>query len=113
MPDDVPAEEKKRRLAALETLQEQVVAEINGQYLGQTVEVLVEDQVKGKWRGRTPQNKLVFFSDDGRDWRGQLARVQVTWTGPWSMQARLAEAGCAPGEVASTEASEVGARATR
>jgi len=96
MPDDVPAEEKKRRHAALEALQEQIVAEINRQFLGQTVEVLIEDQVKGKWRGRTPQNKLVFFSDDSRDWRGQLAQVQVTWTGPWSMQARLAGADRAP-----------------
>ena len=91
MPDDVPAAEKKRRHAALEALQEQIGAEINRQYLGQTVEVLVEDQHKGKWRGRTPQNKLVFFEDDSQDWRGKLAQVEVTWTGPWSMQARLPE----------------------
>jgi len=103
MPDDVPAEEKKRRHAALEALQEQIVAEINRQYLGRTVEVLVEDKVKGKWRGRTPQNKLVFFSDDSRDWRGQLVQVQVIWTGPWSMQARLPQPDRAPGEVASDE----------
>lgn len=89
MADDVPPDEKKRRHAALEELQARVVAEINSRYLGQTVEVLVEDQHKGKWRGRTPQNKLVFFEDDSRDWHGQLAQVEVTWTGPWSMQARL------------------------
>jgi tRNA-2-methylthio-N6-dimethylallyladenosine synthase len=89
MPDDVPGDEKKRRLAALEQLQAQVVAEINQRFLGQTVEVLVEDQHQGKWRGRTPQNKLVFFSDDSRDWHGQLANVEIIWTGPWSMQARL------------------------
>ncbi|NLF75553.1 MAG: TRAM domain-containing protein, partial [Chloroflexi bacterium] len=62
------------------------------QFLGQTVEVLVEDEHRGKWRGRTPQNKLVFFEDASRDWRGQLAEVQITWTGPWSMQGRLADA---------------------
>ncbi len=89
MPDDVPPDEKKRRHAALEDLQAQVVAEINSQFLGQTVEVLVEDQHKGKWRGRTPQNKLVFFEDATTDWRGRLAQVEITWTGPWSMQARL------------------------
>jgi len=89
MPDDVPPAEKKRRHAALEDLQAQVVAEINSQFLGQTVEVLVEDKHKGKWRGRTPQNKLVFFEDETRDWHGDLAQVEVTWTGPWSMQARL------------------------
>ncbi|NDJ76428.1 MAG: MiaB/RimO family radical SAM methylthiotransferase [Chloroflexi bacterium] len=89
MADDVPHEEKKRRHALLEELQARIVAEINAPYLGQTVEVLVEDQHKGKWRGRTPQNKLVFFADDSQDWRGRLAQVEITWTGPWSMQARL------------------------
>jgi tRNA-2-methylthio-N6-dimethylallyladenosine synthase len=50
--------------------------------------VLVEDNHKGKWRGRTPQNKLVFF-EDAADWKGKLADVEITWTGPWSMQGRL------------------------
>lgn len=72
----------------LDDLQAQVVAEINAQYLGQTVEVLVEEEHKGKWRGRTPQNKLVFFEADG-DYRGQLVNVEIAWTGPWSMQGRL------------------------
>ncbi|KAB2860275.1 MAG: radical SAM protein, partial [Anaerolineae bacterium] len=89
MVDDVPKAEKKRRHTALEDLQEQVMAEVNTRFLGQTVEVLVEEKVKGKWRGRIPQNKLVFFEDDSRDWRGQLAQVEVIWTGPYSMQARL------------------------
>jgi tRNA-2-methylthio-N6-dimethylallyladenosine synthase len=89
MPDDVPAGEKKRRLLALDRLQAQVVAEINSRFLGQIVEVLVEDEQRGKWRGRTRQNKLVFFEDHAADWRGRLVNVQITWTGPWSMQARL------------------------
>jgi len=89
MPDDVPAAEKKRRHALLDELQARIVSDINRQFLGQTLEVLVEGQHKGKWRGRTPQNKLVFFEDDTQDWRGKLAHVEITWTGPWSMQARL------------------------
>ena len=89
MVDDVPEDEKKRRYHLLDDLQSQVVGEINAKYLGETVEILVEDQHKGKWRGRTPQNKLVFFEDDQRDWRGELVDVEITWTGPWSMQARL------------------------
>jgi len=88
MEDDVPPEEKKRRLHLLDELQSQVMSEINARYLGQTVEVLVEDEHKGKWRGRTPQNKLVFFEADG-DWRGKLVDVEITWTGPYSMQGRL------------------------
>lgn len=88
MPDDVSAVEKKRRLEAIDELQAEVVAGINQQFLGQRVEVLVEDQHQGKWRGRTRLNKLVFF-EDAADWRGRLAEVEVTWTGPWSMQGRL------------------------
>jgi tRNA-2-methylthio-N6-dimethylallyladenosine synthase len=89
MEDDVPPEEKKRRLQALDSLQQQIVAEINSRFLGQTVEIMVEAEQGGKWRGRTRQNKLVFFVDDERDWRGRLADVEITWTGPWSMQGRL------------------------
>jgi len=89
MVDDVPREEKKRRHSALEDLQASIMADINSRFLGQTVQVLVEEEVKGKWRGRIPQNKLVFFEDESRDWRGQLVEVEVTWTGPYSMQARL------------------------
>jgi len=88
MPDDVPAEEKKRRLDAVEALQEQVVGAINGRLSGQLVEVLVEDKHRGKWRGRTRTNKLVFFEDD-EDWRGRLADVRITWAGPWSMQGEV------------------------
>ena len=53
---------------------------------GTAVEVLVEERHKGKWRGRTRTNKLVFFDTGQRDWTGYLARVRITRTGPWSMQ---------------------------
>jgi tRNA-2-methylthio-N6-dimethylallyladenosine synthase len=85
MVDDVPDAEKRRRHALLEAQHERISAELNRRWLGKTVEVLVEDRYKGKWRGRTPQNRLVFFSDE-RDRRGQLVPVEITWTGPWSMQ---------------------------
>jgi tRNA-2-methylthio-N6-dimethylallyladenosine synthase len=88
MEDDVTDADKHERLAMLEDLQARVSTEINGKYLGQTVEVLVEEQHKGKWRGRTQQNKLVFFEDTA-DWKGKLANVEIVWTGPWSMQGRL------------------------
>jgi len=88
MQDDVPEEEKMRRFRMLEELQEQIVAEINQQYVGQTVEVLFEEKVKDRWRGRTPTNKLVFVESD-EDLRGRIEAVRVTWAGPWSMQAML------------------------
>jgi tRNA-2-methylthio-N6-dimethylallyladenosine synthase len=87
-PDDVSEEEKMRRFRLLEELQENIVAEINRGYLGKKVEVLFEDKVKNRWRGRTPTNKLVFTETE-QDLRGKVVPVTVTWTGPWSMQARI------------------------
>jgi tRNA-2-methylthio-N6-dimethylallyladenosine synthase len=86
--DDVSEEEKWRRYRLLEDLQERIAAEIHARLLGETVEVLFEEKVKGRWRGRTPTNKLVFVESQD-DLRGQILPVQITWTGPWSMQARL------------------------
>lgn len=88
MPDDVPAEEKRRRHELTDEQQAAILAEINSHHLGQTLPVLVEELHKGKWRGRTPQDKLVFF-EDAREWKGKIADVEITWTGPWSMQGRL------------------------
>src|SRR5918998_3126224 len=80
----VPYWKKQQRRVELERLQAEIQTEDNQQWLGQTVEVLVEDRVKGKWRGRTPQNRLVFFAGDG-NWTGQLVSVRVVHTGPWSL----------------------------
>jgi tRNA-2-methylthio-N6-dimethylallyladenosine synthase len=88
MDDNVPEEDKLRRLHTLDDLQEGILAEINKKYLGETVEVLFEDKVKARWRGRTPTNKIVFVETEN-DLRGKLLPVTVTWTGPWSMQAVL------------------------
>jgi tRNA-2-methylthio-N6-dimethylallyladenosine synthase len=89
MTDDVPEPEKMRRFRALEDLQAEVLANINSRYLGQAVEVLVEGRHKGKWKGRTRTNKLVFFSDDTTEWKGRLASVTVTHTSAWSLQGEL------------------------
>jgi tRNA-2-methylthio-N6-dimethylallyladenosine synthase len=88
MADDVPPEEKMRRFRALEELQAEIAGEINSQYLGRQVQVLVEEKQRGKWKGRTRTNKLVFFEAHG-DWRGRLVTAEITWAGPWSMQADL------------------------
>jgi tRNA-2-methylthio-N6-dimethylallyladenosine synthase len=69
-------------------LQAEIVGEINARLLGEKVEVLFEEKVKGRWRGRTPNNKLVFVESED-DLRGKVLPVTVTWTGPWSMQARV------------------------
>ena len=90
MPDDIPEDVKWERFRALEQLQEGVAAEINAGYLGNQVEVLFEEKVRGRWKGRTTTNKLVFLQSE-RDLQGQVLPVIITWTGPWSMQARVPE----------------------
>jgi tRNA-2-methylthio-N6-dimethylallyladenosine synthase len=88
MDDDVSDEEKMRRFRMLEQLQEGIVDEINKKYLGRKVDVLFEDKVKGRWKGRTPTNKLVFI-ESNEDLKGKTLPVTITWTGPWSMQANV------------------------
>jgi tRNA-2-methylthio-N6-dimethylallyladenosine synthase len=90
MDDNVTDEEKMRRFRMLEELQEEVVTEINKKYLGETVDVLFEEKVKKRWRGRTPTNKIVFVETE-EDLRGKLLPVTITWTGPWSMLAVMAK----------------------
>jgi tRNA-2-methylthio-N6-dimethylallyladenosine synthase len=87
MIDDVPDEEKWHRFRILEEQQERIASQINAHSLGKTIEVLFEEKDRGRWRGRTPTNKLVFVETE-EDLRGQVRPVLITWTGPWSMQAR-------------------------
>jgi tRNA-2-methylthio-N6-dimethylallyladenosine synthase len=82
--DDVPEEEKRRRFQVVEQLNKEISQRKMARWYGQTVEVLVEGLHKDRWRGRSPQNKLVFF-DDPRDLKGQLVQVKITHAGPWSM----------------------------
>ncbi len=88
MPDDVSAQVKMEHFRILEDLQEQIATEINAHYLGKRVNVLFEEKVKNRWRGRTPTNKLVFVETE-EDLRGHEEEVVITWSGPWSMQANL------------------------
>ncbi|MBC7316813.1 MAG: TRAM domain-containing protein, partial [Chloroflexi bacterium] len=75
---------KERRRALVEALQTQIAGEINARLLGREVVILVDGRQKGRWRGRTRTNKLVFF-ESAEDWLGRLARVRITWAGPWSL----------------------------
>ncbi len=89
MPNDVSEEEKMRRFRLLETQQERIVSEINARYLDQTHEVLFEEKVKQRWKGRTRTNKLVFVETE-EDLRGKILPVKLIWTGPWSMIGEIA-----------------------
>ncbi|MBA7591543.1 tRNA-2-methylthio-N(6)-dimethylallyladenosine synthase [subsurface metagenome] len=86
--DNIPLAEKRGRLHIIEQLQESIAAEINTDLLGKTVEVLVEGRKKGKWQGRTRSGKLVFFNNNN-DFLGQLAKIRIKKTSPWSLQGKI------------------------
>ena len=88
--DDVPAEEKRRRLKSVEAAQESILAEANALLVGSTQEVLVEGRKNGRWQGRTRTGKIVAFESGGAepsgDLLGQLVDVRITGASPWSLQ---------------------------
>jgi tRNA-2-methylthio-N6-dimethylallyladenosine synthase len=81
----IPDGLKQFRRIELERQQEVIATERSARLHDQIVEVLVEGESKGKWRGRTTGNVLVFFASPD-DWRGKLALVHITATSPWSLQ---------------------------
>ena len=83
--DDVPQEDKKRRLETIESLQAGIASRINARLQDITTQVLVEGREKGKWKGRNRNDKLVFFEDD-RDLLGKVVDVRIQKTSPWSLQ---------------------------
>jgi len=86
--DNIPPVEKRRRLDQIERLQEVIAAEINAQLWDKVVEVLVEEERKGKWQSRTRSGKLVFFSNSN-DCRGKLMKIRIEKSSPWSLQGRV------------------------
>lgn len=89
MPDDVPEDEKERRRKMLDDLQTEILIRKNARLKDQVVEVLVENRHKGRWRGRTLHNKLVFFEDE-RDLTGHLVPVHIQETHPYTLLGQAA-----------------------
>jgi tRNA-2-methylthio-N6-dimethylallyladenosine synthase len=73
-----------RRFRVIEELQKEISTEINTAYSGQEVPVLFESRNRGRWRGRTPTNKIVFAESE-ENIKGKVRPVHITWTGPWSL----------------------------
>jgi len=86
--DNIPLPEKRERLNKIEQLQEEIAAGINAQLLGRTAEILVEGKAKDKWQGRTRTGKLVFFSNES-DCLGQMMKIRIDRTSPWSLQGKV------------------------
>lgn len=79
MEDDVPFEVKKRRLAEIILLQQKHSLYHTEQFVGKTVEVLIEGASKksnSHWKGRNSQNAVVVFPK-GDEKMGDLVNVYI------------------------------------
>ena len=113
LPDDVPADVKRRRLNELLALQEPIGLERNRAWLGRTVEVLVDTIVpprthehedgddgateanhdaragegtdRVRLSGRTRQNKLVHLTGPAA-WLGMPVEVRIEHAGPYALR---------------------------
>jgi tRNA-2-methylthio-N6-dimethylallyladenosine synthase len=91
LPDDVPEAEKKRRLHVVNEHQQQWQRRRNGALVGTHDEVLVETvDADGRVSGRTPQFRIVHL-DGPATLVGQTVRVEITRSGPNSLQGMLSQ----------------------
>jgi tRNA-2-methylthio-N6-dimethylallyladenosine synthase len=101
MEDNVPPEEKMRRLHAVESLQERIGVEINARLVGTVQEVLLEGEKDGVLTGRNRGNKLVHARQEPRPKSqeaeqrpaiGDLVDVRITKATAWSLRGEIAAA---------------------
>jgi tRNA-2-methylthio-N6-dimethylallyladenosine synthase len=88
--DQVPEEEKQRRLEVLLDLQREISFELAKDYDGITTEILVEAKtnVEGQLQGRTTQNKLTFLYG-GEELIGKTVPVKILKSFPNVLRAEL------------------------
>jgi len=90
MTDQVPEEEKTRRLMILQERQRAIQIRRNSESIGAVEEVMVEgrNQALGQWIGRTSQNRTLNFTranDGAENLIGRYLPVRVTRAGPNSL----------------------------
>jgi tRNA-2-methylthio-N6-dimethylallyladenosine synthase len=90
LPDDVPEEEKTRRIVALQGLQREVQSALNARLVGRIVDVLVDAasrRLDTELSGRTSGNVVVNLPGPS-EWIGRTVRVRVERAGPHSVWGR-------------------------
>jgi tRNA-2-methylthio-N6-dimethylallyladenosine synthase len=88
--DQIPEEEKGRRLTILQEKQRGIQLRRNSDMIGNVEEVMVEgfNKATGQWIGRTSQNKTLNFTtaqSNGESLVGSYLPVRVTRAGPNSL----------------------------
>lgn len=95
MPDDVPEDEKTRRLTELQALQRGIQAALHARAVGSDVDVLVDSVSRRReWEvsGRTTGNTVVNFPGPA-SLVGHTVRVRILRAGPNSLRGEAAEGG--------------------
>lgn len=93
LPDDIPMETKKERLAILQNRITQKAAEISAAMVGTKQSILVEGQSKKdpeQLRGRTENNRVVNFNGP-KSLIGNFVDVEITEALPNSLRGKLPE----------------------
>ncbi len=88
--DDVPREEKKRRWLELDRLMRETSLRKNQRYVGQVVEVLVDERGDGWCGGNSRELKRVRF-ETREDLRLKLVKVKIEKAMEWLMLGKLAK----------------------
>jgi tRNA-2-methylthio-N6-dimethylallyladenosine synthase len=91
--DDVAAQEKTRRIVALQALQKEIQFELHNAAVGSEVSVLVDSVSRRRdceLSGRTHGNSVVSFPGPP-EWLGEIKRVRITRAGPFILDGRPVE----------------------
>ena len=95
MVDDVPDDEKTRRIVALQTTQREIQAAIHETMIGSTVAVLIDAASRRReteLSGRTSQNTVVNVPGEVQ-WIGQTLPVHIERAGPHSVWGQVSLTG--------------------
>lgn len=95
MIDDVPEEEKTRRIVALQGAQREIQAAIHETMVGSTVDVLIDAASRRReteLSGRTSQNTVVNVPGEAQ-WIGRTLRVRIERAGPHSVWGQVSLTG--------------------
>lgn len=90
--DDVPYEVKKDRFERITKAMQEVSADYLKQFVGRTVEVLVEKVQKGFASGKIPEFKLCRFKSEDKFLVGQYVQVEVTEAREWCLEGERVDA---------------------
>jgi tRNA-2-methylthio-N6-dimethylallyladenosine synthase len=86
--DTVEQREKKLRLREINDIQQKIQSEKNKKFLGDTLDILVEGERRGRIFGRAKNDKIVYINDDVGKLcsNGKTVKVKINQTSSWSLE---------------------------